>query len=166
MCRYVCERLGTPVILLTAVADPVDRIAGLEIGADDYVVKPFDPRELIARIRSVLRRHQANGTQRPNGPVQAGAGADPAHCYAFGAGWTLDTRTRALCHGGEEVPIGTTEFHLLRVFLEQANRVLSRGQLLDLTQRNEAVSFDRSIDSQISRLRKKLEQDPRHPVLL
>ncbi|MFT3814716.1 MAG: response regulator transcription factor [Acidovorax sp.] len=162
LCRYVCERVGTPVILLTAMAEQADRVAGLEIGADDYVVKPFDPRELVARIRSVLRRHQA----RPQPLPESGRAVEQGGRLVFD-GWTLDTRLRVLHNSeGESIALSTAEFHLLRALLENAGRVLSRSQLLDLTQRGETVFFDRSIDSQISRLRKKLEPDPRRPGLL
>jgi len=161
LCRSVTERVGTPVILLTAMADQADRIAGLEIGAADYVVKPFDPRELVARIRSVLRR---NRPPEPREPIEVPA--QPEYRFSFN-GWAFDTRTRQLCSPtNENVPISTAEFHLLRALVENPNRVLSRSQLLDLTQRSETVTFDRSIDSQVSRLRKKLEPDPRRPNML
>ncbi|MFJ5383863.1 response regulator [Cupriavidus sp. CER94] len=161
LCRYVSEHVGTPVILLTAVTEQADRIAGLEIGADDYVVKPFDPRELVARIRSVLRRNRAPMPATvPEPSVQP-------DCRFIFSGWTFDTATRELRNPGDEVvPLSTAEFHLLRAFVENANRVLSRSQLLDLTQRSETVAFDRSVDSQVSRLRKKLEPDPRRPGML
>lgn len=160
LCRYVLEHLGIPVILLTAMAEQVDRVAGLEIGADDYIVKPFDPRELLARVRSVLRR-----TERSNGQ-QEGGSAKGGVSFTFN-GWVFDTGPRQFYNpDNENVPLSTAEYHLLRAFVENANRVLSRSQLLDLTERTEAISFDRSIDSQISRLRKKLESDPRRPKML
>lgn len=161
LCRYVSEHVGTPVILLTAVTDQADRIAGLEIGADDYVIKPFDPRELVARVRSVLRRNRAALPAVAPEPL-----AQPDVRFIF-SGWTFDTATRELRNPADEVvPLSTAEFHLLRAFVENANRVLSRSQLLDLTQRSETVAFDRSVDSQVSRLRKKLEPDPRRPGML
>lgn len=164
LCRYVSEHLGIPVILLTAVTEQADRIAGLEVGADDYVVKPFDPRELVARIRSVLRRTQPKTAPEPDSSARETR--RPEKCFTFG-GWLFDTRRRELRNPrNEEVPLSTAEFHLLWVLVENANRVLSRSQLLDLTQRTENVVFDRSIDSQVSRLRKKLETDPRRPSLL
>lgn len=164
LCRYVSEHIGTPVILLTAMTEQADRIAGLEIGADDYVGKPFDPRELVARIRSVLRRSRTRAVGHAT-PAQA-AVQDKAWRFAF-AGWSLDTRTRELHDPGQRaVALSTAEFHLLRTLLENAGRVLTRNQLLDHTQRAETVIFDRSIDSQISRLRKKLEPDSRRPQLL
>ncbi len=164
LCRYVSEHVGTPVILLTAMADQVDRIAGLEIGADDYVVKPFDPRELVARIRSVLRRTQGRGGDE--GPALLAMSQEREYRFSF-AGWSLDTRTRELRDpDARSIALSTSEFHLLRTLLENAGRVLTRSQLLDHTQRTDTVNFDRSIDSQISRLRKKLEPDSRRPHLL
>jgi len=162
LCRHVVEHLHIPVILLTAVTEQADRVAGLEVGADDYVVKPFDPRELVARIRSVLRRVQRQDDAAPQEPLNERS--EPRFLFD---GWVLDTRRREL-HSPQEtlIALSATEFHLLRVLLEHPNRVLSRDQLLDLTQRTELVMFDRSIDSQISRLRKKLEADPRRPGLL
>ena len=162
LCRYVSEHVGTPVILLTAMTDQADRIAGLEIGADDYVSKPFDPRELVARIRSVLRRSQPRADEAQQYP------APQAREYRLiFDGWSLDTRTRDLRDpDAQSVALSTAEFHLLRTLLENAGRVLTRSQLLDYTRRADTVAFDRSIDSQISRLRKKLEPDSRHPRLL
>lgn len=161
LCRHVSEHIGTPVVLLTAVTEQADKIAGLEVGADDYVVKPFDPRELVARIRSVLRRAQ----QAMPASEQDDWHSDRT-CFVFN-GWTLDTKARELRNPQNElVALSTAEFHLLRTLLENPYRVLSRSQLLDLTQRTQAEVFDRTIDSQISRLRKKLESDPRRPDLL
>jgi len=169
LCRYVSEHLHIPVILLTAVTEQADRIAGLEVGADDYVVKPFDPRELVARIRSVLRRTQRQAPSAAAPAVSAapaGTLRAPEKRFIFD-GWVFDTRRRELRNpAGESVAVSTAEFHLLLVFLENPNRVLSRDQLLDLTLRAEHVMFDRSIDSQVSRLRKKLETDPRRPTIL
>lgn len=164
LCRYVSGHLDIPVILLTAVTEQADRIAGLEVGADDYVVKPFDPRELVARIRSVLRR--ARPRVGPELETRVSEAQKPEKCFTF-AGWMFDTKRRELRNPrNEEIPLSTAEFHLLWVLVENANRVLSRSQLLDLTQRTENTVFDRSIDSQVSRLRKKLEPDPRRPSLL
>ena len=162
LCRYVLEHLGIPVIFLTAMAEQVDRVAGLEIGADEYIVKPFDPRELLARVRSVLRRAERSSGQQEG----EGGSAKDGVSFTFN-GWVFDTGTRQFYNpDNDNVPLSTAEYHLLRAFVENANRVLSRSQLLDLTQRTEAIAFDRSIDSQISRLRKKLESDPRHPKML
>jgi two-component system OmpR family response regulator len=162
LCRYVSERFGIPVILLTAVAEQADRVAGLEIGADDYVVKPFDPRELVARIRSVLRR---SASERPAVDGQEEI-TESGSTFCF-SGWTFNVSTRELRNAaGQDVDISTAEFHLLRALVENANRVLTRDQLLDLTQKHDAITYDRSVDSQISRLRKKLEIDPRRPRLV
>ena len=168
LCRHVCEHRGIPVILLTAVTEQADRVAGLEIGADDYVVKPFDPRELVARIRGVLRRTQPKAVPAADGakPQDGAAPARPGKRFCFD-GWVFDTERRELHNPeGDEVPLSTAEFHLLSVLVEHPNRVLSRSRLLDLTNRADAAVFDRSIDSQVSRLRKKLEPDPRRPSLL
>lgn len=142
-----------PVIFLTAMADDADRIVGLELGADDYVVKPFNPRELLARIKAVLRRVRAE---------PAGAVAD-ADRIAFGD-WVLDAAQRELVDAeGASTALSAGEFRLLMTFLERPRRVLSRETLLDLTQGREADVFDRSIDNQVSRLRKKIEPDPKNP---
>lgn len=159
LCRFVHEHLGIPVILLTAMADPADRVAGLELGADDYVVKPFDPRELVARIRGIFRRMRLS--QR-----QAAVSAPGGQRYGF-ACWVLDVARRELqSQSGEVVDLSATEFRLLQALVENSNTVLSREKLLDLINRGDAPVFDRSIDSQVSRLRKKLEDDARHPRLL
>lgn len=161
LCRYVSEQLAIPVILLTAVGDLADRVAGLEIGADDYVVKPFNPRELVARIRSILRRSRLPASSAGHEPSE-----ETPSAVAF-SGWSLNLATRRLCDpNNQEVNISTAEFHLLQAFVDNANRVLSREQLLNLTRKNDSFTFDRSIDSQVSRLRKKLEADPRHPRLI
>ncbi|GAB2715016.1 response regulator [Comamonas sediminis] len=165
LCGFVAEHIGTPVILLTAMTDQADRVAGLEIGADDYVLKPFDPRELVARVRSVLRR---GARRRADDAAQAAPTADVSaeRRYTF-EGWCFDLTTRELQDPNlSPVPLTTAEFHLLRALLENPNRVLSRQQLMDLTQREGDAFFDRSIDTQISRLRKKLESDPRQPRML
>ncbi|WP_153110225.1 response regulator [Propionivibrio limicola] len=158
LCRYVHEHLAIPVILLSALGETSDRIAGLEIGADDYLVKPFDPRGLVARIRRVIRR-----TRHADSPL---SGA-PRTRYRF-ASWVMDVEKRELSNvqDGTPLDIGDAEFRLLRVLLENPQTVLSRDRLLDLTCRLEANVFDRSIDSQISRLRRKLGDDARNPRLL
>jgi len=154
LCRHLAETTATPVILLTAMASQDDRVAGLEIGADDYVTKPFDPRELVARIKGMLRR------------LTRAAAQWQGRRYAFGD-WTLDMDRRELRNaGGEPVALSSSELRLLGVLVERAGKVLSRDELLDLTRDGEVQNFDRSIDSQVSRLRKKLESDPRRPRLL
>ena len=157
ICRWLQEHDGPPVIMLTAMSEEADTIVGLEMGADDYVTKPFSPRELLARIKAVLRRLEG---------VKKSESAHAEHQLQF-PGWTLDLNQRQLEKSdGLVVPLSTAEFRLLKVFLEHARQVLSRDQLMDLTKGREALPFDRSIDNQISRLRKKLEADPRHPVLI
>lgn len=155
LCRHLIEARGLPVILLTAKSEPTDRIIGLEIGADDYVVKPFEPRELVARIRSVLRR-----AQRVPMP------AEETSLYHF-EGWHLDPLKRRLIDPeGAMVAISTAEFRLLRAFLDHPRQVLDRDRLLDMVQGREAHMFDRAVDNQISRLRRKIEVDSRNPEFI
>ncbi len=152
LCRWMVDNTNIPVIMLTAMADETDRIVGLELGADDYLVKPFNPRELLARIKAVLRR-------MPERPYLA-------ECNRF-ASWTHDTAKKLLTHEDErEVSLTTSENRLLTVFLQNPNTVLSRASLLDLTAGRAEKAFDRTIDNQIGRLRKKIEDDPKAPKLL
>jgi two-component system OmpR family response regulator len=159
LCKYIYEQIGTPVILLTAMASASNRVEGLETGADDYVVKPFDPTELIARIRTVLRRTQLS---------QRGQLVSTRTIRRYGfANWTLDIEKQELLSAdGEAIYLKTSEYRLLRVLVENPHTVFSRDQLLDMTNSCESHSFDRSIDTQVSRLRKKIEIDPRKPNLL
>ena len=153
-----------PVILLTAVVEETDRIVGLELGADDYVTKPFNPRELLARIKAVLRRAQSLPPQRPAAGGESGQGGGERLRFAQ---WVLDFDRRELLRGdGTVVPLSTGEFLLLAVFLRHPRRVLSRDQLLDLTRGRAAQPFDRAVDNQISRLRRKIEADPKRPELI
>jgi len=157
LCRHIRETGDIPVILLTAKSEETDRIVGLEMGADDYVLKPFSPRELVARIKVIFRR-VATGGQRVTAPDGAS--------YAF-SGWLLKSQERTLVDAeGVSVPLSTAEYHLMLAFVTRPNQVLSRDQLLDITQGREANAFDRAIDNQISRLRKKIEVDPRSPALI
>ncbi|HEX9857911.1 MAG TPA: response regulator [Paracoccaceae bacterium] len=154
LCRHLMETQQIPVILLTARGEATDRIVGLEIGADDYIVKPFEPRELVARIRSVMRRAQRS---EPDAAVESG------HVYAF-EGWTLDPLKRKLRDPeGVTVSISTAEFRLLCAFLDHPRVVLDRDRLLDMVQGRTAHMFDRAVDNQISRLRRKIEADSRNP---
>jgi two-component system, OmpR family, response regulator len=155
LCRHLVESRALPVIFLTAKGEATDRIVGLEIGADDYVVKPFDPRELVARIRSVLRR-----ASRPS-PIVA-----ENELFEFD-GWRLDPLKRRLTdRDGALVSISSAEFRLLLAFVERPRQVLDRDRLLDLVQGREAHLFDRAVDNQISRLRRKIELDNRNPELI
>ncbi len=157
LCRSIVEGSGVPVILLTAKVEETDRIVGLEMGADDYVTKPFSPRELLARIKAVLRR--TNSLPPDRRPPDA-------ERLSF-AGWTLAVAERSLeTADGVTVPLSTGEYRLLMAFLTHPRMVLSREQLLDLTQGKDAGPFDRSIDNQVSRLRRKIEADPKDPVLI
>ncbi|WP_088306925.1 response regulator [Novosphingobium sp. B 225] len=155
LCRHLSESQAIPTILLTARGEATDRIVGLEIGADDYVVKPFEPRELVARIRSVLRR----AAKGPVAPVED-------EVFEFD-GWQLDPLKRRLTDAeGVMVSISSVEFRLLMAFLEHPRQVLDRDRLLDMVQGREAHLFDRAVDNQISRLRRKIEVDSRNPALI
>mgnify|MGYP001125191095 CR=1 FL=1 len=157
LCRHLRATTNLPIILLTAVAEETDRIIGLEMGADDYVTKPFNPRELLARIKAVLRR--TNSLPPRRGRLQAKS-------VRFGP-WTFDVGRRELIgEDGVATPLSTAEFRLLSAFLDHPGMVLTRDQLLDLTVGRSAAVFDRSIDNQVSRLRKKIEPDPKNPVFI
>ncbi|MFG1284219.1 response regulator [Xanthobacter autotrophicus] len=157
LCRFLRSTTDLPVILLTAMAEETDRIVGLEIGADDYVTKPFSPRELLARIKAVLRRVHSLPPQK---------GHIAAKTVRFDR-WKLDVGRRELMTEDDvAVPLSTAEFRLLCAFLDHPGIVLSRDQLLDLTAGRSADPFDRSIDNQVSRLRKKVEADPKVPALI
>lgn len=155
LCRHLVESRQLPTIFLTARGEATDRIVGLEIGADDYVVKPFEPRELVARIRSVLRR-----------ATRAAPEAEEAEVLVF-EGWTLDPLKRRLTDPeGAVVAISSAEFRLLMAFLEHPRQVLDRDRLLDMVQGREAHLFDRAVDNQVSRLRRKIELDSKNPQLI
>jgi two-component system OmpR family response regulator len=156
LCRDLRATSKLPVIFLTAMAEDADLIVGLEIGGDDYLTKPFNPRELLARIRAVLRRSQVE----PDGVVELG------NRLRF-ADKILDvSRQEVTGSDGVAVPLSSAEFRLLSVFLEHPGKVLSRDELLDLTSGREADVWDRSIDNQVSRLRRKIEDDPKSPGLI
>jgi len=153
-CRHLVETQQLPVIFLTARGESTDRIIGLELGADDYVVKPFEPRELVARIRTVLRRMQKSNLNDPG---------EADWLYEF-EGWQLDPLKRKLLDPeGVTIPISTAEFRLLRAFLDNPRSVLDRDRLLDMVQGRTAHMFDRAVDNQVSRLRRKIESDTRNP---
>ena len=155
LCRALRAKSDIPIIMLTAKGDEIDRVLGLEMGADDYMPKPFGSRELIARIRAVLRRG------RQNEAPQKAAGR-----YGFDR-WRLDTAARELTRDdGVTVPLSTGEYDLLMAFVERPQRVLTREQLLDLARGRAAANFDRAIDTQVSRLRKKIERDPADPKII
>ena len=163
LCRNLRAKAGSssnpnlPVLMLTARGEETDRIIGIEMGADDYLVKPFNPRELLARIKSILRRTRA---LPPNLAPEA------ARFLAF-AEWTLDTAERLLtAPDGVVTPLSGGEYRLLRILLDHPNRVLTRDQLTEMIHGREAEPFDRAIDVQVSRLRQRLRDDSREPVLL
>ncbi len=155
--RHIRATSDVPVILLTAKTEETDRIVGLEMGADDYVLKPFSPRELATRAKVILRRATAGGTKLH---------APDTASYAF-AGWVLKSGERTLVdREGVTVPLSTGEYSLLLALAQRPRQVLTRDQLLDITQGREANAFDRAIDNQVSRLRKKIEPDPKNPELI
>jgi two-component system phosphate regulon response regulator OmpR len=147
------------IIMLTASAETVDRVVGLEMGADDYVAKPFDPRELLARVRSVLRRMTMQA------PAQAAAGVMGREIRMGRCMFNLDSG-KLYSLTGEDLPLTAMEFDLLKAFAERPNRILTRDQLLDLAHNREMEAFDRSIDIRIMRLRRKLEENPGKPKVL
>jgi two-component system OmpR family response regulator len=154
LCQKVRAQMGIPIIMLTAMAELSDRIVGLELGADDYLTKPFAPQELLARLRALLRRTQKS-------PVEA---SRPVITFA---GWHLDITCRELRSSANVmIPLSGGEFDLLVVFLDHPNRILTREQLIDLTRGQGHDAFDRSIDVQVSRLRRKIEPDCKHPDLI
>ena len=157
LCRRLRATSDLPIIMLTAIGEETDRIVGLEMGADDYLAKPFNPRELLARIKAVLRRAGSGPRPGREGSAQG---------FTFD-GWRLDLTKREL-HSADGVlmPLTAGEFDLLVAFVEHPNRVLSRDQLLDLTKGRSAGPFDRAVDVQISRLRRKIEPDPKEPSVI
>jgi two-component system OmpR family response regulator len=157
LCRKVRTESHVPIIMLTARGEDVDRILGLEMGADDYLAKPFNPRELLARISAVLRRQAV---------AQTVSATNGATALTF-LGWRIDFRLRELRNpAGARVAMTSAEFDLLRTFCERPGRVLSRDSLLDLTQGRNAGSFERSIDVLVSRIRRKIETDPQEATMI
>ena len=157
LCRQLRSRSQVPVLMLTARGEAVDRILGLEMGADDYLAKPFDPRELLARIRSILRRAKSLPTDTE---------VNVAEAFIF-SGWRLDTRARTLCApDGVVVPLSGSEYRLLLIFLQNPNVVVSRDQLSNFTFGRDADPLDRTIDMQVSRLRERVRDEAREPVII
>ena len=163
LARYVREHFDVGIIMVSGAGETIDRIVGLEVGADDYLAKPFDPRELLARVKSVLRRykHQANKV-----PSEADRGSGAPRRVRMGVGVLDLDSCQLLDADGKEIPITAMEFELLKVFCERPNRPLSRDQLLNLTLNRDWDPYDRSIDIRIARLRRKIEPDPEKPVFL
>lgn len=157
LCRRVRADSFVPIIMLTAMGEDVDRIIGLEVGADDYIAKPFNPRELAARIKAVLRRVSA-----PPVPTAADVGAEKLTFAEF----ELEQATRTLRRQYELIPLTAGEYDLLIAFVEHPRRVLNRDQLLDMARGRAAIPFDRSVDVQVGRLRRKIEVDAKNPTLI
>lgn len=154
ICRQIRTNSSVPIIMLTARGDDMDRIIGLEIGADDYLSKPFNPRELVARIKAVLRRQTLHeNTKQASSVIEKGS----LH---------LDYAQRKLSKKGIGIELSTAEFNLLSVFMKNSGIVLSRDRLLDLTKERDYFPFDRSIDVQVSRLRQKIEDNPKNPIII
>ncbi len=157
LCMQIRTESSIPIIMLTAMGEEVDRIIGLEVGADDYMAKPFNPRELAARIKAVLRRVGGLG---PNDSPEA-----RTQKLTFAA-FELDPTTRTLARDAGEIPLTAGEYDLLIAFVDHPRRVLNRDQLLDMARGRAAIPFDRSIDVQVGRLRRKIEEDPKNPALI
>jgi DNA-binding response OmpR family regulator len=158
--RYLRERGPVGIIMLTGSGEVIDRVVGLELGADDYLTKPFDPRELLARIRSLLRRLSSGEAEQDEPPATMGHEVVMGRCIL-----NLDSK-RLYTREGEDVPMTSMEFDLLKSFADRPNRVLSRDQLLDLAHNRDMEAYDRSIDIRIMRLRRKVEPDPSKPEVL
>jgi len=159
LARHIRERFDIGIIMISGAGETVDRIVGLEVGADDYVAKPFDPRELKARLKSVLRRYQ----RAPQPEAPAGRDEGARRRVSIGRS-VLDLDSRQLFDpSGEEIPLTRMEFELLEVLVQRPNRPLTRDQLLNLTQNRDWDPFDRSVDIRIARLRRKIEPDPDKP---
>jgi two-component system OmpR family response regulator len=155
VCRRIRAEMDVPIVFLSGKSDDTEKIIGLEVGADDYLVKPYIPRELLARIKAVLRRYRHSEDKgNPNKDVSVGH-------------WKIDVADQNLVgKNGEKKPLSTGEYRLLQVFINNPNQVLSRDQLLDLMSGRKSIPFDRSIDNYISRIRKKIEEDPNKPKIL
>jgi two-component system OmpR family response regulator len=165
LARYIRQRSEVPIIILTGKGDLIDRVVGLESGADDYITKPFELREVLARVRTIMRRAAPRATPAP------AAAASPAEPRASETlhfeGWRLDLVRRELWRPtGEAVPLTAGEFDLLCAFARHPNRVLNRDQLIDLVKGREWAACDRGVDTQVMRLRKKIERDPSNPSLI
>lgn len=162
LARYLRERHDVGIIMVTAAGDVVDRIVGLEVGADDYITKPFDPRELLARIKSVMRRSHSHAPPDAGGKADTG---DTTHVQFGHCRLALNSH-QLLDANGREIPVTAMEFDLLRIFAEHPGKAMSRDLILTLTRNRDWEPFDRSIDIRIARLRRKIEQDPENPRVI
>ena len=159
--RELRSRRNVPIVMITGKADPIDRIVGLELGADDYIVKPFHMREVVARVRAVLRRYQAGNS---SGPVETAVPGKPRYDFE---GWKCDTSRREVRSPADDiVDLTTAEFNLLVILLERPGRVLSRDELMDMLKGHDWSPLDRSIDALVARLRKKIEPHSERPILI
>ncbi|MBK6386193.1 MAG: response regulator [Rhodoferax sp.] len=168
LARGLRKTSDIPILMLSARGEEIDRVVGLEVGADDYLAKPFSPRELLARLRALLRRTRTATPASPTtvAPETAATNAGQAdHLHSFGP-FTLDTDAWRLLRDGTEVPVSSGEIALLRIFVEHPNRVLSRDNIVDRLKGYERGAFDRSIDVRVTRLRRKIEADPAHPAYI
>ena len=165
LARELRRTSDIPILMLSARGEEIDRVVGLEVGADDYMPKPFSPRELLARLRALLRRARPAGATGASTAQAATEAVPAAHLHRFGP-FTLDTDAWRLLRDGAEVPASSGEIELLRIFVEHPNRVLSRDTLIDRLKGYERGAFDRSIDVRVTRLRRKIEVDPAHPAYI
>lgn len=163
LARGLRKNSDIPILMLSARGEEIDRVVGLEVGADDYLAKPFSPRELLARLRALLRRARAGDAPAPALPAADTAAA--AHLHGFGP-FTLDTQAWRLLRDGAEVAASSGEIALLRIFVEHPHRVLSRDSIVDWLKGYVRDAYDRSIDVRVTRLRRKIEADPAHPVFI
>lgn len=163
LARGLRKTSDIPILMLSARGEEIDRVVGLEVGADDYLAKPFSPRELLARLRALLRRTRA--AEPDCARVPADDAEVPAHLHSFGP-FTLDINAWRLLREGVEVPVSSGEVALLRIFVEHPNHVLSRDSIVDWLKGYERDAFDRSIDVRVTRLRRKIELDPAHPAYI
>jgi len=171
LARGLRKTSDVPILMLSARGEEIDRVVGLEVGADDYLAKPFSPRELLARLRALLRRTRAFSpvaaisATTATTPDTTAVTEPPAHLHRFGP-FTLDTDAWRLLRDGEEVAVTSGDIALLRIFVEHPNRVLSRDNIIERLKGYERDAFDRSIDVRVTRLRRKIEVDPAHPAFI
>jgi two-component system phosphate regulon response regulator OmpR len=166
LARGLRKTSDVPILMLSARGEEIDRVVGLEVGADDYLAKPFSPRELLARLRALLRRTRAvSPVATSSANASTPDAVQPVHLHRFGP-FTLDTDAWRLLRGGLEVAVSSGDIALLRIFVEHPNRVLSRDNLIERLKGYERDAFDRSIDVRVTRLRRKIEADPAHPAFI
>lgn len=166
LCQQLRQHYHFPILILSAAGEDTDRIVGLEVGADDYISKPFNPRELLARIKAIMRRSQAHHSAESPKSAPAISVETPHERFSFD-GWVLDIDMHELYSPEQQAtPLSSGEFALLHAFVTHSQKVLTRDQLMEFTKDRDASPYDRSIDMQVSRLRQKIEKDPKHPRLI